>query len=339
MHVNYPEPHIGRTKKILQAHPELKSLFGNTPSTAIFLVGIVAVQVGVAYLLKASPWWLILAGSYTVGAVLCHALWTLIHECTHNLVFKNSDANRVFQIIANLPICYPAAISFRTFHLYHHRYQGDINMDADLAVPIESKFAGNTVIGKALWLLFFVVFQPMRVSRMNIKFFTGWTALNIVTQVAFCTAITAAFGWPALGYLFLSSIFAVGLHPMGARWIQEHYTMPDNTKCENQETYSYYGPLNNVAFNVGFHNEHHDLMMVPWSRLPQVRQMAPEFYDTLYSHNSWTKLLFRFLFDNRISLQSRISRDLREIKPVSVLHSSLGVTTPVSAPITGDKQA
>ena len=109
MHVNYPEPHIGRTKKILQAHPELKTLFGNTPSTSIFLVGIVVAQVCVAYLLKDSPWWMILATSYIIGAVLCHALWTLIHECTHNLVFKNSNANRVFQIIANLPICYPAA--------------------------------------------------------------------------------------------------------------------------------------------------------------------------------------------------------------------------------------
>ena len=48
---------------------------------------------------------------------------------------------------------------------------------------------------------------------------------------------------------------------MGARWIQEHYL----THGE-QETYSYYGPLNTVAFNVGFHNEHHDFPSVPWNR-------------------------------------------------------------------------
>ena len=74
-------------------------------------------------------------------------------------------------------------------------------------------------------------------------------------------------GWTALGYLFLSSAFAIGLHPVGARWIQEHYlTFPGN-----QETFSYYGPMNVFALNVGYHNEHHDLMRVPWSRLPALK--------------------------------------------------------------------
>ena len=41
--------------------------------------------------------------------------------------------------------------------------------------------------------------------------------------------------------------------------------------------------------------EHHDLMRVPWSRLPQVRRIAPEFYDSLVFHRSWTRLLFKFL--------------------------------------------
>ena len=60
-----------------------------------------------------------------------------------------------------------------------------------------------------------------------------------------------------------------------------------------------------MAFNVGYHNEHHDLMMVPWSRLPRLKAMAPEFYDGLVAHRSWTALLFRFLLDPSISLYSR----------------------------------
>jgi sphingolipid delta-4 desaturase len=80
---------------------------------------------------------------------------------------------------------------------------------------------------------------------------------------------------------------------------------------ETQETYSYYGPLNAVAFNVGYHKEHHDFPSIPWNRLPQLKKSAPTYYDTLFSHQSWTKLFFRFLLDKNISLYSRITRNER----------------------------
>jgi sphingolipid delta-4 desaturase len=80
---------------------------------------------------------------------------------------------------------------------------------------------------------------------------------------------------------------------------------------EHQETYSYYGILNTVAFNVGYHNEHHDFPSVPWNRLPLVKREAPDYYDTLLSHRSWTRLFFRFLFDHRLSLFSRMIRNNR----------------------------
>jgi sphingolipid delta-4 desaturase len=89
-----------------------------------------------------------------------------------------------------------------------------------------------------------------------------------------------------------------------------------------QETFSYYGPLNRLSLNVGYHNEHHDFPSVPWNNLPKLRQTAPEAYDSLDYHSSWTRLLFRFLFDPSISLYSRMVRDERggvglndEVKP------------------------
>ncbi len=89
--------------------------------------------------------------------------------------------------------------------------------------------------------------------------------------------------------------------------------MPDQEKtegqsCGEQETASYYGALNRVALNVGYHNEHHDFPSVPWNRLPQVRAMAPEFYDTLKWRASWTRLMMEFIFDKRYSLYSRVTR-------------------------------
>jgi sphingolipid delta-4 desaturase len=119
-------------------------------------------------------------------------------------------------------------------------------------------------------------------------------------------------GGKAIVFLLLSFFFSVGLHPLGARWIQEHYIVK-----KDQETYSYYGVLNTVAFNMGYHNEHHDFPSIPWNRLPKVRATAPLFYNSLYYHTSWTRLLFRFLFDKELSLFSRVVRKERGKIPLS----------------------
>src|SRR6185295_16003728 len=86
--VDYPEPHLERTRELLAAHPEVRSLFGRDRSTAFWVVAVVALQIALAWVLRGQPWWVVLLAAYAVGALADHALWTLIHDCTHNLVFR-----------------------------------------------------------------------------------------------------------------------------------------------------------------------------------------------------------------------------------------------------------
>ena len=65
--------------------------------------------------------------------------------------------------------------------------------------------------------------------------------------------------------------------------------------------------------NVGFHNEHHDMPSIPWNNLPKLKKAAPEFYDDLLHHTSYTKLFFTFLFSQEVGLFSRILRKERGI--------------------------
>ena len=160
---------------------------------------------------------------------------------------------------------------------------------------------------KAIWLILFPIVQSVRPTRLReIKPIDGWVVTNFVAQAAFDVAVWFLLGPKALVYLLASLFFGVGFHPLGARWIQEHYLV-----FPGQETNSYYGMLNRLALNVGYHNEHHDFPSVPWDRLPRIRAAAPEAYETLQSHPSWAGLMWRFLTDRRISLFSRQIRQNR----------------------------
>ncbi len=320
LRVAYEEPHRERTRALLAAHPEARELCGNSPASALLVVALVALQLGLAWLLRdRSPWlWLVVA--YSAGAVATHALWVLIHECTHNLIFAGSRANTLLSLVVNLPIVIPSAIGFRKYHLLHHAYQGCEDLDADLPSPIEARLVRNCPVRKALWLLLFFAAQALRVPRLKrvSLFDDGWYALNLAVQGAFIAATVWFAGWGALAYLALSCAFSIGLHPVGARWIQEHYLVFPG----EQETFSYYGPMNVFALNVGYHNEHHDLMRVPWHRLPRLKRLAPELYEPLHCHRSWTRLLVRFIFDRSLSLYGRVTRaPMEAASPAAVLGS------------------
>lgn len=308
------EPHRQRTKAIITKHPEVKKLIGKNPMTFFCILVCVAMQILIAYFIKDESWMWILGTAWFVGAFPTHTLFVCIHESAHNLIFKKNAWNIAAGIIANFPSLFPTAISFKNYHLKHHAFQGVHELDADLPDFYEAKLINNYFIGKILWLMLYPFFQGIRTFRcIELAVFDRGVILNILAQILFDVLIVYFWGWPALAYLGFSFLFSVGLHPLGARWIQEHYLVLD----KNQETYSYYGPLNGINMNVGYHNEHHDMPSIPWNNLPKLKSAAPEFYENLKYHTSFVKLLFTFIFSQEIGLYSRIARKERAGVPLT----------------------
>lgn len=296
------EPHVERRRQMLRKYPQIKQLYGPCARTKYVCSALVALQLLLAYSLRSSPWWLIVLVAYAVGGVINQALLLAIHELSHNLAFRKPWHNRVFAMLVNLPIGVPVAETFRYYHLLHHTHQGDERLDTDLPTELEGRLLRGR-LRKLLWLSVQGLAYALRPLFVHPKKPTLMEGVNLLLQVVFNLGLFYFWGGKALAYLPISALIVMGLHPIAGHYISEHYVFRPG-----QETYSYYGPLNALAFNVGYHNEHHDFPYIPGSRLPALRRLAAEFYDPLLSHRSWAATLWNFVMSPSVSGYSRIKR-------------------------------
>jgi sphingolipid 4-desaturase/C4-monooxygenase len=212
-----PEPHRARTKALLRQHPEIRQLIGHNPMTFVWTVLIVSLQIAVAWFVADRSWWWVFGAAYLIGAFANHALFVVIHEATHKLVFRKKLPNHLTGLLANLPLTFPSYAAFSKYHLKHHAFQGVYELDADLPFAWEARLIGHSIFGKALWLLFYPVFQalrPMRIKEMRVV--DRWTLTNAVIQFSFDIAVWIVLGPKAFVYLLASLFFSIGLHPVGA---------------------------------------------------------------------------------------------------------------------------
>lgn len=311
------EPHATRRVQILKAHPEITKLMGPEWRTKYMVAATVALQVFMAWLTLNWRWPAFLAAVYVVGATANHSLFLAIHELAHNLGAKSIWANKVIAMTANMPIGIAYCITFKPYHMEHHRYQGVEEKDTDIPSLLECYVITDSAFGyvdhtfrKAFFMfnqIFGYALRPMLIKPDLVPKNDPFFVLNWMVQIAFDGTMAYCFGPKVMLYFLLSTFFAGSIHPTAGHFLAEHYVMEGET-----ETYSYYGPLNWVTYNVGFHNEHHDFPNIAWSNLPKVREVAPEWYDNLPQCKSWTGIILRYIFDNSISPYSRVKRQLKK---------------------------
>jgi len=183
----------------------------------------------------------------------------------------------------------------------HHSYQGVDQIDTDLPTDFEVSYFTNTIM-KCLWLIAQPIWYAFRPLFMKPKPFIFWEGINWVGVVAFDLTVIYVFGLKGMVYLWMGTLLGLGLHPSAGHFIAEHYEF-----IKGQETYSYYGFWNFFNFNVGYHNEHHDFPRIPWTKLAEVKRIAPEYYN-LPSYDSYIAVMSKYIFDPQCGPWSRIKR-------------------------------
>jgi sphingolipid delta-4 desaturase len=317
IHSTEGEPHATRKVEILKAHPEITKLMVPEWRTKYMVAATVALQVFMAWLTVEWRWPAYLVAIYVIGATANHSIFLAIHELSHNLGSRKIYVNKLIAIVANIPIGIPYCITFKPYHMDHHRYQGDDEKDTDIPTRWEGYFVTDTAMGyldhtarKAFFMfcqIFAYALRPCLLKPELVPKSDPFLALNWVVQLTFDALMVYWLGPNVMLYFLYCTFFAGSIHPTAGHFLAEHYVMEGTT-----ETYSYYGPLNRLTYNVGYHNEHHDFPNIAWSNLPKVSQIAPEFYDNLPQCESWPGIIFRYIFDNSISPYSRVKRNCKK---------------------------
>jgi sphingolipid delta-4 desaturase len=295
--------HIIRRKQILAKYPEIEKL--NSYDMRPFPI-IVAVVLSQLYLASLAPTWSPLTFCLVLwlyGTTCGHVLTLAGHETSHNLVLPTTKMNELLGIFCNCGMGIPSAMTFKRYHMEHHLYMGQFLIDVDLPTYLEGRWI-HSFIAKLFFLIFqplFYAFRPLIIRPKTMEFMD---ILNWVVVIGVDLIMLQQFGWQATVYLCLSALL-MGINPISGHFISEHYLLGEG----KEETYSYYGPLNYLTWNVGYHNEHHDFPRVPGWKLPQVRAIAKEFYDPLPHHTSWSYVLWQFLTNPNVSCFNRVIRE------------------------------
>jgi sphingolipid delta-4 desaturase len=301
-----PEPHAARRKEILSKHPEIAELFKPDPRPIPFVLAIIASQLVIAYCQHRFSWsWqLFLAVAWIYGGAASHALSLMTHELSHNLIFTIPVLNDCFGIFCNIAMGFPSSSMFKRYHMEHHQFQGDSDIDVDLPTAFEGRNI-TSVLMKSVWVFLMPAVYSLRPQHVRPKYHRSLDNINVIIVLASNFAVYSLCGHRGLLYLFVSTMLGMGFHPVAGHFIAEHFVFKGSAGFE---TFSYYGPLNALCWNVGYHNEHHDFPRVPGWKLPQVRALAPEYYDHLPRCPSWSLVIWNFITDPLMSPFSRVVR-------------------------------
>lgn len=149
---NQPEPHRARRQKIVSKYPQVLSLCGTEPKSAIYIGLLISLQlISLPWVMTLSPWLFVLV-AYCFGASINHWLFILMHEASHYLICRHRKLNDWMLLLCNLPAIVPLGSGYKRYHHDHHNYLGQAAFDVD--IPLIKEATWFSVMGlRVVWLI------------------------------------------------------------------------------------------------------------------------------------------------------------------------------------------
>lgn len=308
-------------REVLAAHPELSSLNGPDWRTALAALGLLAVQLGMAWAVSRTNFWIVFLAAFFVGQFVYHSAATLVHESAHRLVFRNPKMKLAFDLVLEgVLTTFSRQLFYQHNHITsHHPHLGEYASDYEH--EDECRVAARTLYReqnprRQRWvsaillvvnllpygfaldqiIMHRVMARATKLKRNDYARETGATKPSKGEQVLFFllslgvyVGLFLAFGVYGWLYYFWSLSLVMGRWGITSRgqFLAEHPVEDDNVP-----TRSSYWWGNRIFFNTGYHFEHHSFPNVPWTRLPKLKQAAPD----VFKHGN-SRSYFRFWWD------------------------------------------
>jgi sphingolipid delta-4 desaturase len=266
--------HYNRRRAILAKHPEIRDLMICDPSFKYVAVATALTQLCIGWLLRDASLVNVLAFAVCVGSLFACAISNATHELVHDAAWPGRPLwNKVLGNAVNWSLGWPMIGGYHRTHRYHHAFLGT-NLDAKYPSLEEAASYDQNLWGR----LRFIFTHPLNGGERWTKFVgeepTPFAVWNYRTTWAFNVAYTLLVGWKAYLYILTSMWVNDCIYIQGSKNFADHWVDQDKAyAC------SYYGWINRINFNIGYHREHHDFPNIPGRYLPQVTQIARDYYS------------------------------------------------------------
>ena len=235
-----------------------------------------------------------------LGAPLTQGLYVLSLEYSGNLCFGQEVLDRVGGIVGNLITGVPYAELVRYVDAEHRAFcHSKVYIDPHKPSETEIKVVQGAGMKIGYMCLYPIVYTYRLLFRHCISF-TFFLLGNVLGQIGFNILIWYWYGFICLFYLWLSTYIGMcPLHPCASHLLLQHNRF--DKRLERVRTYSYYGVVNIVTLNIGYHRERHAENRVPWTYLPLVKCLMGE-QDRKVYYTSTIQAIHDFIFDSDIRL-------------------------------------